>query len=174
MPDSLPKYTDRAADMTGLLARRARQAEATGRTWSRAVEVIPRLARCSVIKDRSVPAPEGLSWQARTALRATTQYIGEFVLDPVLEHFPLPRGTRQCSGGVNAGPRDSPRRTIERAPRGSAQSVRTTESPGSTRASGNRTRIALTRQSRLAGPGQLPPPPLPPGHGDRAAPFTTR
>ncbi len=59
MPDSLPKYTDRAADMTGLIARRARQAAATGRTWSRAVEVIPRLARCSVFKDRSVPAVGG-------------------------------------------------------------------------------------------------------------------
>ena len=66
------------------------------------MEVIPRLARCSVFKDRSVPAAEGLSEQARSASRATTQYIGEIVLDPVDEQFPLPRGTRQCSAGVKS------------------------------------------------------------------------
>src|SRR5215211_7826290 len=89
MPDSLPKYTDRTADMTGLIARRAQlEAATTGRTWSRASERIPRLARCSVFKDRSAPAAKGLSERARTASRATTQYIGQAMLDPVLSYVP--------------------------------------------------------------------------------------
>src|SRR5947207_12396408 len=39
-------------------------------------DLVPRLARCSVFKDRSTPAAKGLSGQTRTASRATSEYIG--------------------------------------------------------------------------------------------------
>jgi hypothetical protein len=70
--------------MTGLIARRARlesRDDGSDVVTSQKNE-FPRLARCSVFKDRFHPASEGLSVQARTASRATTQYIGEIALDP--------------------------------------------------------------------------------------------
>src|SRR5215212_7976833 len=102
MPDSLSKYTSRTADMTGLIARRSRQSRDDGSDVVTSLGTRPWLARCSVFKDRSAPRPKGLFAQARTASRATTQYIGEIVLHPVDGALPLPRGTRQCSGAVNA------------------------------------------------------------------------
>ena len=85
MPDLAAEYTSRRPDMTGLIARRVRQRppRRVGRGHEPGNE-FPRLARCSVFKDRSATASEGLSVQARTASRATTQYIGETVLDPAL------------------------------------------------------------------------------------------
>jgi hypothetical protein len=112
MPDSLPKYTDRAADMTGLIARRARQAAATGRTWSRAVEVIPRLARCSVFKDRSVPAVGGTLRAGTNRLKGDHPVYRRIRARPVCEHS-------RCLGGpgsVAAASRQAAGSSIPAAP----------------------------------------------------------
>ena len=95
MPDLAAEYTSRRPDMTGLIARRARPKprRRVGRGHEPENE-FSRLARCSVFKDRSAPGLEGLSGHARTASRATTQYIGGTVLNPAPSDLPAPGDPR--------------------------------------------------------------------------------
>jgi hypothetical protein len=87
-----PSTQSRAADMTGLLARRARQSRGDGSDVVTSRGSHPSARALLSFQGPLRPCMEGLSEQARSASRATTQYIGEIVLDPVFEHSRCPGG----------------------------------------------------------------------------------
>src|SRR5215216_1968220 len=102
MPDSLPKYTDRTADMTGLIARRSRHSRGDGSDVVTSLGTNPPARALLSFQGPHRSCAEGLSEQARTASRATTQYIGGFALDPADQARPARSGTEECSGDLVA------------------------------------------------------------------------
>jgi hypothetical protein len=70
--------------MTGLLARRARQSRGDGSDVVASRGSHPSARALLSFQGPFRSWPEGLSEQARIASGATTQYIGEIVLDPIV------------------------------------------------------------------------------------------